>query len=343
MVKCVIFHPTSTLVGGILNASLAHAIGFKENGYEVAIVTGSVAMYEKAISYDIKVFYNKFYCSSIGLFLLLLDKEIFAWRDAEYIIHAGSRSWFLGIILFSQNKQYVIFHNNKIGGRRRFQNWLVLSQSHYLELKSLFPSKNIFKIKNAILTKDKPIRTKISSFEEVIIGFLGEHQQVKGLDILILALSEVKDRNIKLLLGGLGPETKKLKNLSLELGIESKIEWLGWVEDLDYFFSQIDVLIIPSREESFGLVIIEAMSRGCPVIATSSKGPLELITPNYNGYLIPLEDPHALARGIEKFIKIDKETRTEVSNNCISFSKQFLPKSVIKELIDLITIKESNL
>ena len=91
------------------------------------------------------------------------------------------------------------------------------------------------------------------------------------------------------------------------------VEFPGFVS-LPEFFRTIDVLIVPSWEEPFGIVILEAMSSGVPVIATNRGGPLDIIPTAMHGILIPPKDPAALARAI-RMLASDDAARSSIVNN----------------------------
>ena len=83
--------------------------------------------------------------------------------------------------------------------------------------------------------------------------------------------------NIKLTIGGDGPERRALKQLTMDLDISDKVEFVGWVEDVAEFLSGSDLFVLPSREEPFGIVILEAMAVGIPIVTTKTQGPLEIL------------------------------------------------------------------
>src|SRR6185436_17955892 len=64
------------------------------------------------------------------------------------------------------------------------------------------------------------------------------------------------------------------------------------------FFSNVDILLVPSWEEPFGIVLLESMAAGIPVISTAAGGPLDIIRSGIDGILVPPRDPEALVRAI---------------------------------------------
>lgn len=136
------------------------------------------------------------------------------------------------------------------------------------------------------------------------IGFLGSlNTNTKGLDILLNTLSEI-DVEFKLHIGGAGKLLEEYKMLARQLKIADKCVFYGFVSHVDVpaFMKQLHFFVSASRFESFGMVMVEAMACGLPVVATSSGGPSDFINPS-NGILVEKENVAALKNGILKIIK----------------------------------------
>ena len=132
--------------------------------------------------------------------------------------------------------------------------------------------------------------------DEKRMVFIGALVRQKGADIAITAFKELKEKHgdSKLLIVGDGPERKRLERLSRELGL-TDIEFRGYVEDINGVFTAKSILVLPSREEGFGMVLLEAMARGVPVIAAKTGGIVEIVADGENGLLFTKEDPGSLA------------------------------------------------
>ena len=120
----------------------------------------------------------------------------------------------------------------------------------------------------------------------------------KGFDILLPAFAEALKTHpdLKLKIGGTGLIASQLHNLAAELGLENSVEFLGGLQNdqvLDLMFRS-DAFVLTSRNETFGVVFIEALSQGLPVAATRCGGPQTIINEN-NGILVPVGDVQALA------------------------------------------------
>ena len=125
---------------------------------------------------------------------------------------------------------------------------------------------------------------------------LGRLHRNKAFDILIHALMLLP--GVHAVIAGEGPERAALTSLAHDLGVQDRLHLLGWRTDQAALLARCDLLACPSRHEPLGNVVIEAFSAGRPVVAADAAGPVELITPNREGFLVPREDPGALAAAI---------------------------------------------
>ena len=128
----------------------------------------------------------------------------------------------------------------------------------------------------------------------VTLGLLGQIAPHKGHDDAIEALRLLGD-GYRLVIAGKG-ETNYVEELHRK-SAGLAVAFPGFVS-LPEFFETIDILLVPSWEEPFGLVILEGMSSGIPVIATSAGGPLDILRSETEGILVPPRDPQALARAV---------------------------------------------
>ena len=133
-----------------------------------------------------------------------------------------------------------------------------------------------------------------------VILALGRLHHHKAFDVSIRALVYLP--GAVLWIAGKGPELSALRILADQLGVGKRIRWLGWRDDVAALFAAADVLVCPSRIEPLGNVIIEAWAHGCPVVATSSKGPTWLIENEVSGLITALEDAKALAAAIGRVL-----------------------------------------
>ncbi|MFC1695063.1 glycosyltransferase family 4 protein [Pseudomonadota bacterium] len=114
-----------------------------------------------------------------------------------------------------------------------------------------------------------PFPTKTGAGKRDSFLFLGRLVKWKGADLILRALAEVEDHDMKIEIAGSGPEEQALHRLTQELGLGNRVRFLGWVENPDHLLDEAAALIVPSTGfEGFGYVVLEAFARGKPVIAS---------------------------------------------------------------------------
>jgi glycosyltransferase involved in cell wall biosynthesis len=142
------------------------------------------------------------------------------------------------------------------------------------------------------------------------IGFLAvldEFHRYKGLDVLLRAARQIIDRGcpIKLAIGGAGTLSHEYEQLARDLGLNGRVDFLGRVDDVTDFYNACEVFVLPTtdrQQEGFGLVALEAMACGVPVIVTEAAGIAGLVKDFQAGVVVPPGDPASLAGAIEDLI-----------------------------------------
>lgn len=126
-------------------------------------------------------------------------------------------------------------------------------------------------------------------------------RRLKGHDLLLPAFAQAlqKHPNLRLTIGGDGVEAGRLKQQAADLGLEGKVEFLGALqtEQVLDLMRRSDAFVLASRVETFGVVFIEALSQGLPVIATECGGPQSIVNES-NGLTVPTENIPALAAAL---------------------------------------------
>ncbi|HSA82957.1 MAG TPA: glycosyltransferase family 4 protein [Geminicoccaceae bacterium] len=137
-----------------------------------------------------------------------------------------------------------------------------------------------------------------------VIGALGRFVPKKGFADLLEALARLRDRGLRFeaRLAGSGPEEAALRARAAQLKLERRVRFLGWVEDKRSFFGALDLFCVPSREEPFGIVVLEGMAHGRATIATDAPGPREIVRHGVDGLLVPSAAPDALAAALGELL-----------------------------------------
>jgi len=123
----------------------------------------------------------------------------------------------------------------------------------------------------------------------------GRFVHKKGFDVLLEAFAGylAAGGHGTLVIGGSGPEGAKLKELASRLEIGDRVRFPGWVNDVQAFLDSGDVFVLPSRDEPFGIVVLEAMARGLPMICTRTQGPSEVLD-SATARLVPVGEAQPL-------------------------------------------------
>lgn len=143
---------------------------------------------------------------------------------------------------------------------------------------------------------------KKDSYQARQLIYVGSLIQRKGLDLLLPALAQTSE-DIRLVIVGEGQEKPLLEQQIEKLNLTERVEFKGYVEGeaLRRLYMESDAFILPTREDCFGLVLLEAMCASLPVISSKyADGARDLIEEGKNGYIVDPEDTDAFAKTIER-------------------------------------------
>ena len=130
-----------------------------------------------------------------------------------------------------------------------------------------------------------------------VVGAVGRlHEPSKRFSDLLRALALLRDLPVVVLFVGKGPDRGLLESLAAQLGVEDRVRFIGFQTDVGPYYSLMDVSVLSSVSESFGLVVAEAMRSAVPVVATAVGGVPSVV--GDTGRLVPPRDPDALAQAV---------------------------------------------
>lgn len=174
------------------------------------------------------------------------------------------------------------------------------------------------------------------------IGYIGRIDNEKGWKDLLKAFTEIVQKpefnDLKLIMVGSGQETEVRDTIITELQIEEKViikEALPQSK-LANIFNEIDIFIFPSLRESLGLVGLEAMACGTPVIGSNIGGIRSYLIDNYNGFLSEPGDANSIAVNIEKYFQLTTQEQTKMKLAAIETATKFEQDKIKKEFIEVI-------
>jgi D-inositol-3-phosphate glycosyltransferase len=185
--------------------------------------------------------------------------------------------------------------------------------------------------------------------DEKMILFVGRIEPLKGVDTLIHAIAQMRQADVLskcphylYIIGGnpdasgddINSEMQRLQKLCADLELHDLVLFLGKrdQDSLRYFYSAAEMVVIPSHYESFGMVALEAMACGTPVIATQVGGLQHLVQDGKTGFTIPNDDPDAMEEKITILI-CREELKAEFSRNSVAYAQTYSWDVIVKKLL----------
>jgi glycosyltransferase involved in cell wall biosynthesis len=137
-----------------------------------------------------------------------------------------------------------------------------------------------------------------------LIGFVGQLDERKGWHTMMPAFVQTARRhpNAHLVAVGVGPLQKWIEHYASVQGVGERVHLLGFRDDIVDVMKNIDMLLLPSLWEGFGIVMVEAMAAAKPVIVTNVSSMPEVVVEGQTGYIVPVRDPAALANAMLKLL-----------------------------------------
>ncbi len=153
--------------------------------------------------------------------------------------------------------------------------------------------------------EDHTTRDEGTTRESLQIGYFGRLSHEKGVDLLIDALAVVSEsgRGFTALIVGDGPERSQLQAQVERLGLTERVRFMGFQSNVDTFMRSVDIVAHTPRYEGFGLVVLEAMARGVPVVVSPAPGGIpEMVVSGETGLVTNGMSAHAIANGLAEVI-----------------------------------------
>ncbi|NGM63423.1 glycosyltransferase family 4 protein [Sphingobacterium sp. SGG-5] len=174
---------------------------------------------------------------------------------------------------------------------------------------------------------------KTNAFEIVYVGRL---EKVKNVEALLIALSEIKKRAVRLTLVGDGRERENLKNVAVQLGIEEKVDFVGFSDNPHQYLGRADLFVLPSFSEGFGIAVVEAMLMKVPVLCSNVGGIPEFVEDGRTGWLFDPHEQNELTSLLTKLVDMDKAYLKQIGlNGFESVDNVFTMKKYVQNLENL--------
>ena len=272
---------------------------------------------------DVVVSYGRFY-SALTLYALknstipvfISDRASSEYRDSKFV------HWITLLIFKCVKPAGVIAQTN--------------NSSEY-QRKLFGDGINIKVIPNAL--RNIHLYPEISRKKQILaVGRMGDY--LKGFDLLIEAFEQMKNKSWQLVIAGGDEDGDYLKRKAANLGILSRILFLGKVKEIDKVYAEAGIFVIPSRSEGFPNVLCEAMAAGLPCVSFDFvAGPSDIITDEFDGLIIENGNIPKLAEAMDTLIENEK-MRLNLGNNAMKIRERLNSTRIGMEFLKFILYNE---
>ena len=248
---------------------------------------------------------------------------------SESFVYFAICRWMLPITLVTSVHGAELFPDGK---RRDAYPWslrfLLRSSDHIVapsdayreDVANLFPKlqQKIVRIHNGVdlAEFDRLRENSGNGIQPRYILCVAMHNEKKGIDVLLRAFAKIQDREprLRLVLAGDGPLRSQLEKLAESLGIAAKVDFRGRQgrAEIAALLAGCEVFVLPSRSEPFGIVLLEAIACGKPVVSTTAGGIPEIIDDRKSGILVEPSNPTALATALTAVLQ-DQNLRSAIA------------------------------
>jgi len=348
--KILFLFPHFLLPGGAANSTTKFARGLQEKGYIVEILCANASVDFLTANSDLKISQLKipnsnsfFYWALLPYWQIKINRTLARYPDYIFFPQVLPSNWWAWIFKLTHSKQKIVWNCNEPSAFIHSKKWIEAIQNpwmkigakianpflKYIDIKlekqnnivlcnSRFASKEYTKCYNrkadGIIYPPSLIEDIFLEKKENYIFTVSRLSKFKNVNLLIETFEKISATfpNYKLIIAGDGEEKNKLKKLAVVKKIENKIKFLGKISDakLAKLYTKARVTVLCSQNEPFGLVPIESMMYGTPVIAHKSGGPLETIIENKTGFLY--ENKNDLFESMKKIVEMNSERYLEM-------------------------------
>jgi D-inositol-3-phosphate glycosyltransferase len=186
-----------------------------------------------------------------------------------------------------------------------------------------------------------------------MILFVGRIEPLKGLDVLLESIARLRQQDVMgefrfclVVIGGeaisdgemLSTEMARIHSLREQYGLQDLVAFLGKrsQDTLPYYYSAAEVVVVPSFYESFGMVALEAMACGTPVVASQVGGLAYLVQDGITGFTVPVDDPQALADRLMQLLS-NTALRSSMAQQAFQYARGYAWEVIAQKLLQVYT------
>jgi len=170
-----------------------------------------------------------------------------------------------------------------------------------------------------------------------VIGMAGPLEVLKGGSFFLRACHRVisEGNEIRIVIAGSGPEERNLRKLATSLQLDDQVTFVDDSTDMQTFLSAMDVFCLPSLQQGIGILLLEAMALGRPVIASGVGGIVGVLDDNRAGLTVPASDSRQLAAAIRELISNPNEARRIANAGQQLVANRFCQQRMLDEMTGL--------
>ena len=242
-------------------------------------------------------------------------------------------------------KNWIIFYTIEKFMARYTDILVTINQMDYELANEKFKKiKNIYKVHGTGVNFDrldievdrKAVREELGLTDnDFLIMSVGELNENKNQKVIVEALNELKNPNVKYFLAGIGDEKENLEAKVQKYGLESQVKFLGYTKEVGKYLHVADAFAFPSYREGLGLASIEAMHVGLPILTSNRHGINDYSVFGETGFKYHPDDAKGFAEGIKTLIK-DSTLREQIAKNNKEKSLLYKTENSVKELEEII-------
>jgi glycosyltransferase involved in cell wall biosynthesis len=228
------------------------------------------------------------------------------WLNKKTITKLANSGKASDIEKMRQDRQ-LVFARFMLPTALRCDRFVALNETIVQELvEAGVPRSRIVRLSNGVDLDGIDPRRQPTLHRPPRVVFVGRLHRQKGLDTLLRALRVLMDDRqgdgVRLVLVGDGPEREALEQLSLGLGVDEIVDFVGIVDDVAPYLKDADIFVLPSHAEGLSNALLEAMAFGIPVIVSNVPGNTDAVEDNRTGLIFEVGDAPALAAGIARLL-----------------------------------------
>ena len=176
----------------------------------------------------------------------------------------------------------AVSHSSKLRRLLPADACLVLNRAARLRFEQARSGKPCFVVPNGIAVDVDRVPGPMRFHQPPRIGALGRFDRVKGFNVFIEALANLRDqgRQFEAVLGGSGPEHAALTRQAAARGLSAQLAFPGWIDDVERFYADLDILCVPARADAFGLTPLQAARAGVAMVLSNVSGHREMFAPD---------------------------------------------------------------